>query len=147
MRDMFTPTENRDHPEFLPAINMSELIDIFDEWYETGKIDEFWQGLGSDLDVNIWRDYDIVRSPLDGRNHADSEYENHIGLMRIAVYPVDEKGDTDTSVWLSIDAEDLFLNKLRFLLKQFYGTDWEFQWETEDDWVDLKIQFPSKRGE
>ena len=67
--------------------------------------------------------------------------------MRIAVYPVDEKGATDTSVWLSIDAEDLFLNKLRFLLKQFYGTDWEFQWETEDDWVDLKIQFPSKRGE
>ena len=83
---MFTPTENKDHPEFLPTIDMSELIGIFDKWCETDD-DDFWLGLGSKLDVNIWR--------------PNVEYGSNI--PKIAVYPVDEEGMTDGTTWLSIE--------------------------------------------
>ena len=95
---MFTPTENKEHPGFLPTIDMSELIDIFDEWCERDMlkegysehitdVDDFWLGLHKELDVNIWR--------------PDVEYGSNI--PKIALYPVDEKGMTDGTTWLSID--------------------------------------------
>jgi tRNA 2-selenouridine synthase SelU len=57
--------------------------------------------------------------------------------------------DLENNEWKQPDngTQDLFLNKLTLLLKEYYDTDWEFQWELEDGWVDLKIQFPSEKGE
>ena len=92
----YTPKENKDPPNFLPVIDMVQVIEELDYWCKESlnfsvfipniNVDDYWVTIGSNLEINIWRpDPDDIGSP-----------------PKIAAYPVDDKRRTDEETWCDI---------------------------------------------
>ena len=93
----YTPRENKEHPKFLPVINMTKVVEILDYWCEENirvkngdrglpdiDVEDYWETIGTNLDVNIW-----IPDPEDD-------------IAKIAVYPAEDGGFTDGQTWCDI---------------------------------------------
>ena len=116
MASSYTPTENLDHPDFLPTIDMESLVTSYQSWSESvawadkAKEPVWWDGIcgANSLEPSV---HTRERWTFDG----ESKPFNHVDCLdiqiieephKIYVYPL--MGNlafdlnTDTSKWLDI---------------------------------------------
>ena len=115
----YTPKENKDHPNFLPVIDMVQVVDTFDYWCEedfqvgTGRsllpnidVDDYWANIGTNLDINIWRP------------------EPEMPTLKITIYPVDDDGRTNSEEWCNIYEYTMDFLKSHPKLETHYIKQW-----------------------
>jgi len=115
----YTPKENKDHPNFLPVIDMVQVIEEFDYWCEedfqvgTGRsllpnidVDDYWANIGTNLDINIWRP------------------EPDIPTLKITIYPVGDNGQTNSQEWCNIYEYTMDFLKSHPELETHYIKQW-----------------------
>ena len=93
---IYTPKENKEHPNFLPVINMTKVINELDYWCQENldysvmvlniDLDDYWENIGTNLDINIWR----------------PDVEDRDSPPKMAIYPVDDEGRTNSEKWYNI---------------------------------------------
>jgi len=115
----YTPKENKDHPNFLPVIDMVQVIGEFDYWCEedfklqTGRsllpnidVEDYWANIGTNLDINIWRP------------------EPEMPTLKITIYPVDDDGQTNSEEWCNIYEYTMDFLKSHPVLETHYIKQW-----------------------